>query len=205
MQVSVIIPVYNAAVYIQQAVESALAQPETTEVILVEDGSADDTLSVCQKLAATHPKVRLYRHPDGGNHGVSASSNLGILKSTCEYLTILGADDFLLPDRFTVAQELFNADPEIEGVYEAVGAHFENEAARQRWQTLGWGNHLLITMSEPIPPEHLFTALVKGGYGSFSIIGLVVKRSLFEKTGLFDECLRLHQDTAMLVKMADRG
>lgn len=200
MQVSVVIPVYNAEAYVREAVESALAQPETAEVILVEDGSTDGTLAVCQWLAVEYPLVRLYRHPDSGNHGVSATSNLGLLQSTCEYITILGADDFLLPSRFAMAKEMFASDPHLEGVYEAVGAHFENEAARQRWQSLGFPE--LITMTERVPPERLFSALVKGGWGSFSIIGLVVRRTVFEKTGLFDERLRLHQDTDMLVKMA---
>lgn len=200
MRVSVVIPVYNAKAYVREAVESALAQPETAEVILVEDGSTDGTLAVCQRLTAEYALVHLHRHPDGGNHGVSATSNLGILKSTCEYITILGADDFLLSGRLAVAREMFASNPHLEGVYEAVGAHFENEAARQRWQGLGFSE--LTTMTERVPPERLFSALIKGGYGSFSIIGLVVKRTVFEKTGLFDERLRLHQDTDMLLKMA---
>ena len=51
MQVSVVTPVYNAAPFIAEAIESALMQPETAEVVLVEDGSPDDSLRVCQELA----------------------------------------------------------------------------------------------------------------------------------------------------------
>ena len=50
-KVSVIIPVYNAAPFVRQAVESALAQPETAEVVLVEDNSPDNSLEICQQLA----------------------------------------------------------------------------------------------------------------------------------------------------------
>jgi len=57
-------------------------------------------------------------------------------------------------------------------------------------------------MTKRVPPEELFAALVNGGSGNFSIIGLVVRRSIFEKTGYFDEDLRLHQDIAFIVKAA---
>ena len=51
LEVSVVIPVYNAAPYVRQAVESALAQPQVWEVLLVEDGSPDNALEVCRELA----------------------------------------------------------------------------------------------------------------------------------------------------------
>jgi glycosyltransferase involved in cell wall biosynthesis len=202
MRVSVIIPVYNAAAYVRQAVESALAQPETAEVILVEDGSTDNTLAVCQRLADEYPIVRLYRHPDASNHGVSATSNLGILRSTGEYISILAADDFFLPDRFVVAREMFASDPNLEGVYEAVGRHIEDERGAQRWKEAGFCQKELATMGERVPAEELFAALVSGRSSGFLLAGSVVRRSVFTKTGLFDEHLDLHQDTAMICKMA---
>ena len=137
MQTSVIVPVYNAAEYVREAVESALAQSETAEVILVEDGSQDGSLAVCRELAAKHRSVHLYRHPDGKNHGASASTNLGILKSTCEYIAFLDADDFFLPGRFSEPAKLFKEDPELEGVYEAIARFAESEAAAQRWEEAG--------------------------------------------------------------------
>jgi glycosyltransferase involved in cell wall biosynthesis len=179
-----------------------LAQPETVEVILIEDGSPDDSLAVCQELAAAYSIVHLYRHPDGKNHGAGATRNLAILKSTHEYIAFLDADDFFLPGRFSVAKRLFETDPELEGVFEAVDTHFENEAARQRWDELGWGEFTLATMTERVPPEQLFRALVMGGRGGFHLDGLVVKRAVFKKTGLFDEHLRLHQDSAIMLRMA---
>ena len=78
MEVSVIIPVYNAAAYVGQAVRSALEQPETREVILIEDGSQDTSLQVCRELEGAFDSVRLLRHPDGKNLGAGASRNLGI-------------------------------------------------------------------------------------------------------------------------------
>src|ERR1035437_7890425 len=104
MQVSVVIPVYNAAKFVRQAVESALLQPELAEIILVEDASTDDSLKECQKIAADHPIVHLYRHGGGKSCGAGATRNLAIRKSSCEYIAFLDADDYYLPSRFVVAK-----------------------------------------------------------------------------------------------------
>jgi glycosyltransferase involved in cell wall biosynthesis len=200
MRTSVIIPVYNAAAYVGEAVESALAQPETSEVILIEDGSSENTLPVCEVLAAKYNKVYLFRHPKGENRGAGASRNLGILKSTCEYIAFLDADDFFLPDRFSTAVAIFKANPNVEGVYEAIGTCFEDELARARWRTFKATD--LTTVTKEIPPDRLFEALLSNQYGYFSLDGLVVRRSGLRKAGLFDEHLRLHQDTAMILKLS---
>lgn len=206
MEISVVIAVYNANLYLRQAVESAVTQSEAAEVILIEDGSTDDSLVLCQTLAAEYSKVKVYRHPDYGNHGLSASRNLGIEKATTSYIAFLDADDYFLPNRFEYTHQLFETDSTLDGVYEAVGTHFESEAARQRWDNLRKAQRL-TTMKEQIPPEALFKALTlqRSGVGKFSMIGLVIKRSLFERTGYFDHHLRLSQDTAMIIKMAAMG
>src|SRR5664280_852453 len=133
MLVSVIVPVYNAEKFVHDAVASALQQPETGEVILVEDGSTDGSLRVCKELAEKYEKVFLYQHPDGINLGAGTSRNLGIQESNCEYIAFLDADDLYLPGRFSSAREIFKTEPSIDGVYEALGEYVENEAARERW------------------------------------------------------------------------
>lgn len=213
MQVSVIIPVYNAAKYVRSAVESALAQPETAEVILIEDNSPDDSLQVCELLASEYDLVRLYRHPDGGNHGAGASRNLGIRMSRFPYIAFLDADDYFLPERFTVPRQIFAERADVDGVYEAIGTVFESEELRQQW--IAGGNtrfaappgspEWMDTFTQRVEPEDLFEAYVTGRYGSFSTIGLTVRREIFDKTGLFDERLRLHQDKAMWIKMAAKA
>ena len=65
-------PVYNAARFVEASVLSALGHPEVKEVILVEDGSSDDSLAVCHELAARHAQVRVLTHPGRGNRGAAA-------------------------------------------------------------------------------------------------------------------------------------
>lgn len=202
MQVSVIIPVYNAADFVQQSVESALAQPETGEVILVEDCSADNSWAVCNELASRYDRVLLHRHPDGKNHGEAASRNLAISRSSCEFIACLDADDFFLPDRFSRDREILESDPTLDGVYNALGEHVEDAAARERWLAARRDLGALTTMTVAVPPEKLYETLVAGQHGYFHLNATTIKRSVFQKTGPFNTKLRLHTDMDMLWKMA---
>lgn len=201
MQVSVIIPVYNAEKFVRQAVESALALPETSEVILVEDCSTDGSLSVCQALEEEYPKVKLFCQPDGRNKGAGASRNLGILKARHEFISFLDADDFFLPGRFATAKKVFETIPEVDGVYEAIGVCFLSERAEKVW--VESGRALITTMKRKVAPEDLYEAQAPiGNAGHTHLDGCIIKKLAFEKTGLFDEELRLHQDTVMFVKFS---
>ena len=201
MKVSVVIPVYNAEAFVRQAAESALMQPETGEVILIEDGSSDDSLRVCRELAQEHPRVVFLQHEDGGNHGAGASRNLGVQNARFPYIAFLDGDDQFEPGRFSLARRLFEADLTVEGVYEAVGIHFETQEAQDRWGAVH--RETLTTMKAAIPPDALFEAQEPiGNQGFYHIDGWTVNQTVFTKAGLFDDHLRLHQDTAMFVKSA---
>lgn len=201
-EVSVIIPVYYAATFVTQAVESALMQPETAEVILIEDGSPDNSLEVCQGLVGKLNKVHLLRHPDGRNLGAGASRNLGMRNAQYEYIAFLDADDYFLPGRFVITKEIFAQNHDCAGVYEAIGTHIEDELSMQRWKESNEMQGELITMSEIVPPEELLEKLVLSLAGYFSPNGLVIKRSLLNVTGYMDESLRLHQDNEFIFRCA---
>ncbi len=98
MKISIIIPVYNAEKYLERAVKSALNQSETGEVILVEDDSPDNALELCMNLEEEYERVKLFRHPDGKNHGAGASRNLGIEKSDFDFIAFFDVDLRLTQD-----------------------------------------------------------------------------------------------------------
>jgi glycosyltransferase involved in cell wall biosynthesis len=202
MKISIIIPVYNAANFITQAVNSAMRQPETGEVILVEDGSIDNSLDVCRKLSNKYNKVLLYGHKNGENRGPGASRNLGIKKSKFDYIAFLDADDFFLPSRFLSTKKAFASDPYCEGVYEAAGIYFDNEQAEIRWRESNMASVNVTTLSEYVLPEELFEILIKGEIGYFSIIGLTIKKSVIDKVGYMNEKLRIHQDTDFIMRLS---
>ena len=200
MKVSVVTPVYNAAEFVRRAVESALAQEQTAQVVLVEDGSTDESLVICSQLASQYPLVELVRHRDGCNHGAGVSRNLGIQMSRAPFVAFLDADDYFLPGRFSTAQEMFEANKGIDGVYEAIGVHCQDDDSRRKWSEKGDGE--LTTMFERIQPENLFDALIEYNMGNFTLDGLVVRKSSFWKEAPFIGGLRLHQDTAMIIQLA---
>lgn len=203
LKFSVITPVYNAAEFVTRAVESALAQPEVAEVLLVEDNSPDNSLEICLKLAQKDERVRVLRHPDGGNHGAGASRNLGMKNASCDFVAFVDADNFFLPNRFAKTKDVISSNRDCEGVYEAIGIHIENEASLKRWQESN--RHpvdKLITLSKPIEPGQLGVSLISGAYGSLTLDGFVIKKSILDRSGIMAESLRLHQDTEWIIRCA---
>lgn len=206
MQVSVVIPVYNAASYVTQAVESSLSQAETLEVLLVEDGSQDDSLRVCRYLEKKYDQVRVFQHPGGGNRGASSSRNLGMKNSRREFVAFLDADDFYVAGRFERAKEIFAAEPGCDGVYEATGIHFENDEGKDRWKASDMAGIEMTTMIRVVPPEELFHRLLAGGAGHIHLDGLVIRRSLLDKSGLMEDHLHsMHEDTDFILRLAAVG
>lgn len=200
-QISVVIPVYNVAAYVQQAVESSLAQPEVVEVVLVDDGSTDESLMVCQSLAERHPHVRVYQHPNGENRGAGATRQLGVEQATALWVAFLDADDVFLPNRFAVTRQRAQ-DAAVEGVYEAVAWRFEREADRERWLRLGRDPDKLITIREALPPDHLFAAFMQGGYGNVHLNGLVAQKAALDRIGGFKPIVRRGEDHILNIKLA---
>lgn len=91
IEASVIIPIYNTEKYIERAVRSVLNQTYTNfEVILVDDGSTDDSWKVCVRLATISTRIKIFHQ---NNLGVASARNLGIKKAQGKYLFFLDSDD----------------------------------------------------------------------------------------------------------------
>lgn len=114
--VSVIIPCYNYGRFLADAVESALGQTiPPQQIIIVDDGSTDDSLAVAGRYAA-HPTVRLIAQQ---NHGAIAAYNNGVRAASGEFFLILSADDRLDPRYLERAVPLLRARPHAGYVYTA--------------------------------------------------------------------------------------
>jgi len=201
MKCSVIIPVYNAVNFLSMAVESAIQQPETGEVILIDDGSTDGSLSICQALAKQFENVRLLQHSGEKNKGVSASRNLGIKEAFFDYLAFLDADNYYLTDRFSTAVKIFNEFPDCDGVYDRFVVIFENEDALDRFKV----NREYDPDHIPIinfNPEDLGTELLTGKFNHLHINGLLIKKECISRSGVFNESLRVGEDTDFIIKLA---
>lgn len=93
--ISVIIPVYNVAAYLPQCVESVLRQDhKNLEVILINDGSWDESGTICDRYAVQDSRVRVIHQKNGG---AAAAKNAGLRIATGEYLSFVDSDDYLQP------------------------------------------------------------------------------------------------------------
>jgi glycosyltransferase involved in cell wall biosynthesis len=111
--ISVVIPAYNAAKYIVSAIESVLCQDFSDfDIIVVNDGSTDNTLAVLNTIS--DPRLRVILQQNGG---VSTARNFGLAHSNAEYIYFLDADDVLAPDAFTRCWQQLIKAPTAVAVY----------------------------------------------------------------------------------------
>lgn len=204
-KVSVVVPVYNAEKYLEKAVDSALYLDEVGEIILVEDKSPDNALELCEKLEAEHEKIKLFQHPDKGNHGAGASRNLGIKNAIFPFISFLDSDDYYLPDRFKEDKKLLLSNKDCDGVYCATGTHFYSEEAKTQFFEKGFGYQEVLTLTGDPGPSDLFKVLFnkhKTISGEFCTDGITVRREVFDRVGNFNTQLRLRQDIHLWSRLA---
>ena len=119
-KISVIIPVYNCASYLERAIESVISQNDfdNYELILVDDGSIDESSSICDKYAAEYNNIKAYHQ---ANSGVSVARNKGMELASGEWIMFLDSDDYF-PDN--VSEKFFKyGDADI-----ICGNHSSNKA-----------------------------------------------------------------------------
>ena len=204
MNISVIIPVYNAELFVEKAIYSALAFEEVKEVVIVEDASPDKCLLICQEIAKKDLRVKVYQHPDKKNHGAGASMDYGFKLATQDYLCILGADDLLLPNRFDAEKEIFKKHTDAEGVYGGMGVHFYSEKGKELfYQTFSSD---LTTVFGEYDNNKAFYGLLgiyQAWKGYFSLNAFTIKRNSLTKMNYWiNHELRLHQDTEFILRFA---
>lgn len=208
MMVSVIIPVYNAQAFISEAVESAVACDKTGEVILIEDGSIDNSLQECGRLTDLYEKVILVRHPNGENRGAGASRNLGVEMARFDIISFLDADDWYDESVFRKAVEELSEDDSLDGIYLSIGSRITDEVSGESWSKINVHPDGITGVVGDVEPNKLFSYLIgmstdKKVTGYFSIISLLLRRKkVLQHKINFPENLRLHQDTAFMLKAA---
>ncbi len=211
--VSVIIPVYNAAKYLECAVQSALQQPEVKEVVLVDDGSKDDSLAVARRLQMAHPdRVRTFTHTGEVNRGPGATRNLGLEKARCPFIAFLDADDWYLPGYFQFDKEAFSRDPELGMVRHPLGNGWDPNDPEQRWFLKYTGKARaqakFYTRVENTDPAAYFGSLYPMGDLAAGVADtLTIRRNLIDSIGRFPdrdwaEDVALHLNLAALGTIA---
>lgn len=97
--ISVIIPVYNVSAFLPRCLDSVLRQPFLREILLVDDGSTDDSGKICDQYAGFDSRITVIHKENGG---LSSARNAGLDRATGEYVAFVDSDDFLEPDAYGI-------------------------------------------------------------------------------------------------------
>ena len=98
-KVSIVVPVYNVEKYLKRCVNSLIGQSYSNlEILLVDDGSKDSSLSICKEYELKDSRIRVF-HKE--NEGLGLTRNYGIERATGEYITFVDSDDYLTSDAIT--------------------------------------------------------------------------------------------------------
>lgn len=182
--VSIIIPCYNQGEFLSDAIQSALDQdyPEK-EIIVVNDGSTDNTKRVAQAFGNT---INYIEQP---NKGVSSSRNAGIRAAKGDYVAFLDSDDVLLPGSIAKRAEYLDNHPSI--AFVCGDSVFFNESG-----SLGFKSKLT---DKPNNFENFRWETVDFNATPSTVM---IRRTCFTKVGLFEESIRTAEDWLMWVKIS---
>ena len=183
-RVSVIIPAYNAAALLRHTLESVLGQSwRDLEVVLVDDGSTDETAQVAESFGGP---VRVLRQR---NQGPSVARNHGVEAARGSFIAFLDADDLWLPDKLGLQMELFQERPELGLVY-------------TNYQYTDGSKLLpLHRGAQKVPFEGwVFRPLLRDNFLATSTV--VVRRECLQQVGGFDPALEISEDYDLWLRVA---
>lgn len=185
LRVSVLIPSYNRAAYLGLALESVYAQTLAPfEVIVVDDGSSDDTAEVVRQF---EPAVKFIRQD---HLGVSAARNRGVASAQGDIIAWLDADDLWEPAFLQIAVPYLAQDPQLGGVYTGF-VHIDAQ-----------GNLLPQYSNKVVEPTALVSALTENNF--IATPALIARKVCYQQVGEFDPALGICEDYDMWLRLGRR-
>lgn len=185
-RVSVVIPAYNCASYIGQAIESVFSQSfRSYEMIVIDDGSQDDTSQVVQ---AYGDRVRYVYQ---ANQGVSMARNHGIQLAEGEFIAFLDADDYFLPEKLAAQLAVFDAKPQLGLVHSGwrrVNHRGEFLQDVEPWHNVPYLDVEMWLRWKPVLPS-----------------AMMFRRQWLERAGGFDPRFPPAEDTDLALRLALMG
>jgi glycosyltransferase involved in cell wall biosynthesis len=219
MKVSVIIPSYNCAPYLSDAISSVINQTYINlEIIIVDDGSTDNTAEV---IAPFRNNIKYLKQE---NQGVSAARNAGMRRATGDLIAFLDADDIWFPDKIAIQLDIFNRNPEIAGVFSDFGrCDKDGNQTEERFVTREYHifNYYKYTWSQIFPNHNELTLEVNGTNTPLSMyhgnvfnnlyVGnfiktstFIIKREVMNTAGYFTPERRTQEDYEYWLKIASK-
>jgi glycosyltransferase involved in cell wall biosynthesis len=179
-RISVVLPVYNRARYVGEAIDSVLGQSRPPEeLIVVDDGSTDDSLAVIERFVC--PGVRIVRRPNGG---IGAARNTGLAAVTGDLIAFIDSDDVWERDKLALQMRALHEGDGVQLVF----GHLIEFLSPDRADELAGS---LRVATEPVPGLIATT--------------LLVRRTAAERIGPFDERLRVGEFVEWMARANDLG
>lgn len=186
MKVSVIVPSYNYGHLISETLDSVLSQTyQDWECIIVDDGSTDNTRQVVEKYVKPNGRFK-YLHQK--NKGLAGARNTGILNASGEYIQLLDADDLLHPEKIRFQLDFCLNQKSLISYCETV--QVSDNVTNQWIDYIGPVDDMLDRLYNFWLPYPI------------SVHSLLIKRTIFEQYGGFDETLKAAEDRFFLCKLA---
>lgn len=182
---SVIIPTYNRAVLLAEALDSVFAQEFTDyEVLVVDDGSTDETMGI---LSSYGNRIRIFRQD---NRGPGAARNLGIQNAVGEYVAFLDSDDLWFPWTLTTYAD-------------AIHLHRHPSIVLGHWWQFKTNDASLQLVHQTLIRERFFSDFLSAGSTAifFGTNYAVVRRAIFAQGLLFTEAVRVLEDQDLGLRM----
>lgn len=192
MFVSVVIPVWNGERHLAESIESVLAQTHSGfELIIVDDGSTDDTAAIADHYAQMDSRIRVVRQP---NQGVAAARNTGLEVARSEWVACLDHDDLMLPHRLERQIAFIAEHPEVK-VFGSV-CEYVNEHARSCGHTIG----------APLRSRaDLEALLAKGCLIGLTHPSVMMHRDTIRALGGYDPAMEPAEDLDLWLRVAEAG
>lgn len=208
LNITVIIPAYNAESFIIDALESVSSQTlMPSEVIVVNDGSTDQTADVIAKWIASHPVKFAFNVIQQANQGLPVARNVGIANATAEWIALLDADDIWEACHLQVLNDAIMQIPTAIAAYGAGRLLVGKDSCQELYDNY-WGNPA-IQLGEQINDSlyslnrKILPRLFAGNFIKPS--SLLFSRSITNKVGLFNETLKTSEDREFLVRLICEG
>jgi glycosyltransferase involved in cell wall biosynthesis len=200
-RVSVVVIFWNAAAFIREAVESVFAQTyDAWELVLVDDGSSDESSAAAQEYARRHPeRVRCFAHARHENRGMSASRNLGVRHARGEYVAFLDADDVWMPTILEDQVRILDEHPEAALVYGPIQYWF-SWSRRPEDSKRDYVERLGVPADTLVPPARLVPLFLRDRAAVPS--GLLVRKTALARLGGFEDAFKgAYEDQVFCAKV----
>ncbi len=121
MKISIITASYNYAQYIEEAINSVIAQTyDNWELIIVDDGSSDNSVEIIKKFCQKDNRIKFFQHENGQNKGLKDTILIGLENATGDWVAFLESDDVFKPDNLSKKIEVIKNYPDVDLIFNSV-------------------------------------------------------------------------------------